>query len=110
MKKANNTWYSQAPVLENRICNSKTIHRTHIKFDTLVRDLIARLWSKFQIAGASGSTFAGVRNGRFFLSRKSIPAHDFLQWPRKKLDENGQNFYSAFARGAGSLVASPARP
>ena len=75
-----------------------------------VRDHDVRMEFKFQVAGASGSTFAGVRNGRFFLSRKSIPAHDFLQWPREKLDENGQNFYSAFARGAGSLVASPARP
>ena len=47
--------------------NSKTIPRTHTKFGTFVRDSIARVQSKFQVAGANRSTSASARNRRYIL-------------------------------------------
>ena len=39
----------------------------YIKFGTFVRDHDVRMEFKYQVAGAGGLTFAGVRNRRYIL-------------------------------------------
>ena len=54
-------------LIDNRSRPSKTIHCTHTKFGTFVRDRTARIQSKFQVADAYRSTSVTARNRCYIL-------------------------------------------